>query len=168
MRHLLLLIPILFPLLLSAQTWTDRSRIYPDKLRDIPTAMVLYHSPTPNYPELNTDPKVDTKYVWKHRTCVETESSGLEVVEAGSFIWMGESGWIPNVALKNKDFAKKFDCPKGLFQANTRYCFEENYRYGNDLYAGDALWYVLAKDAAGNLFKGVCIIETEGELKEKK
>ena len=70
--------------------------------------------------------------------------------------------------LNKKQFAKRFNCPKGRIQKGIEYTFEENYRWGSNLYGGDALWYVIAKDEEGNIFKGMALLETESELLNNK
>ena len=146
--------------------WSERSRLMPDRLRDLPVGLTLYHTPNPNYPEPNTDPSPKaTKYVWKHATCVRSEVGPLTVVAAGSFIWYGpERGWKENMQLDRKKFSRSFNCPKGLLEGSQTYCYDDNYRYGNQLFAGDALWFIIAEDAQGKRYKGTGLIETEATL----
>ncbi len=54
----------------------------------------------------------------------------------------------------------------GYYKKERYLLSRKNYRYGNNLFAGDALWFVIAKDKNGKLFKGVGLIETEKELKK--
>lgn len=152
----------------TQEAWTDKSRILPDALRKIPVAIYISHSPNPNYPEVNPNRNSDdSDYVWKHATTICSPTMNLTVLKAGSFIWYDESGWKENVVYDRKDFRKKFDCPKGELKKGDCYTFEKNYRWGNQLYGGDALWYVMAKDANGKLYKGFGLIETESELLNK-
>lgn len=152
-----------------AQTgWTDRTRVLPDTLRKVPVGITLYHSPNPNYPVLNdTDGRWDGKYIWKHSTYVRSEVGDLEVVAAGSFIWYSEKGWFTNVQYDRDTFADRFDCKGGILKKGKTYCFVHNYRTGDNLYGGDALWFVLAKDKNNTLYKGIGLIETESTLQEK-
>ena len=146
-------------------TWSDKTRVLPNALRKIPVALYIQHSPNPNYPEINkTGRRSDMKYVWKHKTTVCSPMMDLEVIKAGSFIWYDETGWKENVSYSKKDFAKRFQCKKGELKMTQCYTFEENYRWGTNLYGGDALWYVLAKDGSGKIYKGIGLIETESEL----
>jgi hypothetical protein len=150
----------------AQQVWTDHSRLLPDQLRGLPTAIMIWHDPSPVYPELNTDTvNYKAKYIWKHSTFVSTGLSGLEVVAAGSFIWFAENGWLRNVQLSKDDFAQEFNCANGILKPNKTYAFSKNYRFGDKIYAGDALWFVIAKDKNGKLYKGFALVETEGTLK---
>ena len=151
---------------MNAQDWTNKNRTLPDELRKVPVAIYIQHNPNPNYPELASEGE-DYKYVWKHMTSVISPSKDLKVIKAGSYIWYSEEGWIKNVEYNKRTFAKRFDCPNGLLKAGSKFTFEKNYRYGNNLYGGDALWYVIASDSSGNIYKGMALIETEAELLEE-
>lgn len=149
----------------SQEVWSNKSRILPDELRNIPDIIHIHHSPNPNYAEPNTDKKTsDTDYVWKHMTTVISPIHSLEVIKAGSYIWYSEKGWQLNAQYDKKQFSNRFNCSKGQLVKGTAYTFEKNYRWGNQLYGGDALWYVLAKDKDGTIYKGIGLIETEGQL----
>jgi hypothetical protein len=168
MKNLILFFSIsLFCTPLFAQKgWTDHSRILPDTLRKVPVGITIFHNPNPNYPILNdVKGEYDGKYVWKHSTFVRSEMEDLEVISAGSFIWYSEEGWFTNVQYSKADFAEKFNCKNGILKKGQTYVFKKNYRFGDNLYGGDALWYVLAKDKKGKIYKGMAIIETEGSLK---
>ena len=162
MKKIVVLILLGFQFNYGQEAWTSKNRILPDKLRGIATALILTHSPNPNYPELN--PNKGPKYIWDHTTCIQPMLSNLEIVEVGSFIWTESQGWIQNMNLDARAFKKRFKTKQKLLLQNESYCYEKNIRYGNQLFAGDSLWYVLAKDEQGQLFKGIGIIETEGEL----
>ncbi|GAB2767640.1 hypothetical protein HNQ93_000059 [Hymenobacter luteus] len=168
MKTPLLLTLVLLPAAGEAQSnppaaaWTNHSRVLPDKLRQVPVGLTLWHTPNPNYPEPN--PAQPGGYVWKHSTRVRSEVGELEVVECGSFIWYNETGWQANMRETPAEFAELFRCPGGRLRPGRTYTFARNYRYADSrqaLYGGDALWYVLARDKAGRLYKGLGLIETE-------
>jgi hypothetical protein len=101
-RVLLILFLISSQVLLSnaQEVWTDKNRILPDILRQVPVALYIQHSPNPNYPEINnTGQNKNMNYVWKHATTVCAPTLELEIIKAGSFIWYDESGWKENVKL---------------------------------------------------------------------
>ncbi len=165
MRFVFVFIATLFLGQIFAQDWTDRTRALPDDLRKVPVAIYIMHGPNPNYAELaGEDDRKGFKYVWKHSTSVISLEKDLEVFQAGSYIWYNEEGWKKNVDYNKKKFSKSFNCQRGKLKAGETYTFHKNYRWGNNLYGGDALWYVLAKDQEGNIYKGIGLLETEGEL----
>ena len=155
---------ILHSSMYAQDAWTDKSRILPAKLRLISNTLTVNHSPNPNYPSLTKEPDNPSKYVWKHSTTFCSPTQDLEIVEAGSFIWYSPSGWQENIQLSKAAFIEKFNCLQGILKKGMCYTYEKNYRYGDQLYGGDALWYVIAKDATGKLYKGFGIIETETDL----
>ena len=138
--------------------WTDKRRIMPDKLRGLPVGLTLWHTNNPCVPV-----KTDSLYLWKHSTMVRAEVADLEFVEVGSFIWYDASGWHPNLKEDAQDFAQNFDNPDGKLPQGKTFTFVKNWRFGNQLYGGDALWYIIARDKSGKLYKGYGIIETEGK-----
>ncbi|GAB3023794.1 hypothetical protein [Spirosoma pulveris] len=137
--------------------WSNKSRLLPDKLRLLPVGLTLWHTNNPCVPVLEGD-----MYYWKHATMVRADVSDLELVEAGSFIWYDSTGWHPNMRYNPDEFAATFVCPQGKLQRGQTYTFPKNWRYGKQAYGGDALWYVIAKDRSGKLYKGYGLIETEG------
>ncbi|MBD2714901.1 hypothetical protein KBK19_07635 [Microvirga sp. STR05] len=146
--------------------WADHTRVLPDKLRQVPVGLTLWHTPNPNYPEPN--PEKPGGYVWKHSTMIRSEVGELEVVECGSFIWYSAAGWQANMRETPAEFAELFQCPDSRLLPGRTYTFAKNYRFADNaqrLYGGDALWYILAKDKTGKLYKGMGLIETESTVR---
>jgi len=149
--------------------WTDRARALPDALRRLPVGLALWHSPNPIHPEAN--PAAPGGYVWKHRTQVRAETADLQVISCGSYIWYSAAGWQTNLTETPAEFAELFHCPGGKLRKGVTYTFAKNYRYARSarqLYGGDALWFVIAKDARGRLCKGYGLIETEADVRATK
>ncbi|MGF1925891.1 MAG: hypothetical protein ACQUHE_17080, partial [Bacteroidia bacterium] len=70
------------------------------------------------------------------------------------------------IKMNEADFSKQFKCKNGRLKKGKNYTFLQNYRHGDERYAGDALWYVIAEDKDGNRYKGIAIVETETTLKQ--
>ncbi len=165
MRSLVILCFLSLSIQSIGQDWTDKTRVLPDDLRQVPVAIYVMHGPNPNYPELAVkEDRNGYKYVWRHSTTIFSPDKELEVIQAGSYIWYSEKGWMKNVDYNKRKFAKQFNCPKGILKPGVHYTFEKNYRWGNDLYGGDALWYVIAEDEEGRIYKGIGLLETESEV----
>jgi hypothetical protein len=148
--------------------WNDKNRILPDSLRLITASITVYHSPNSNYPILNdTLSENKSKYIWKHSTYVRSENQDLEIIKAGSFIWYSEKGWYENIVFDKANFAEKFNCKNGILKKGKTYCFKNNNRFGDKLFGGDALWYIIAKDKNGNICKGIGLLETESIILNK-
>jgi hypothetical protein len=150
----------------AQSAWTDHTRALPDKLRRVPVGLTLWHTPNPNYPV--ADSARPGQYQWRHSTMVRNElGEPLQVVECGSIIWYSAAGWQANMLETPAEFAELFGCPGGQLRPGVTYTFAQNIRYAKSaksLYGGDALWYVLAKDRAGKLYKGMGLIETEADV----
>ena len=169
-KQLTFVVLLLFSTSIFAQNeWKDKTRILPEELRNIPVGIFLSHSPNPNYPILNDSTEiVKNKYLWKHSTFVQSIDKDLEVIKAGSYVWFSEKGWFNNIQFDNKMFSEKFNCKNGYLKKDIKYCYEKNYRFGNNLFGGDALWYIIAKDKEGLIYKGISLIETEAKLLENE
>lgn len=166
MKNLTLTAIALFMMTVSlhAQTaWTNRSRLLPDKLREIPIGILMSHNPNPCYPVMQAD-----TFYWIHNTKATAADQDLNVVECGSFIWYDASGWHTNIRHTPQEFAELFNCPGAILEKGVTYTFAKNIRYGTQAYGGDALWYIIAKDSSGKLYKGYALIETEATLSAKK
>jgi len=106
----------------AQEAWTDKTRILPDLLRQVPVALFIQHSPNPNYPEINTTGRnKKSDYVWKHATTVCSPLQKLEIVKAGSFIWYDETGWKENVVYDKKGFKKDFKCKSGVLEKEEKF-----------------------------------------------
>lgn len=149
--------------------WADHTRVLPEKLRGIPTGLTLTHTPALVYPA--PDPTQTGHFRWHHATTVRADVAELELVECGSFIWYSAAGWQANMRETPAEFAELFRCPGGKLRVGQDYTFADNDRFATSaagLYPGDALWYVLARDArTGQLYKGLGLVETEGDVRGK-
>ena len=165
MRLYVLLILLLFAAPVAAQTapaWSDHSRVLPDKLRRVPVGLTLTHAPNPVYPA--PDSAQPGGYRWHHTTTVRSDVGDLTIVECGSYIWYSAAGWQANLHYTPAEFAELFGCAAARLRAGQAYTFARNDRTtysAKGLYGGDALWYILARDARGQLYKGLGLIETE-------
>lgn len=160
MKKTLIIIIFLFNIsgLIAQNVWSDKTRVLPDKLRGLPVGIRMSHDPNPCHPEL-----IDSIYYWKHHTKAIAIDKQLTVVECGSFIWYSASGWQANITLSPAEFAEAFNCTSAVLKVKRTYTYQKNWRYGKQPYGGDALWYVIAKDKNGKLYKGYALIETEGK-----
>jgi len=165
----LALLPVALARPLAAQpspapAWPDHTRLLPARLRGVPVGLTLRHDPSLVYPR--PDPAQPGRYRWRHRTSVRAEVADLRIVECGSFIWYDSTGWHPNLRETPAEFARLFACPGGRLRRGRTFTFRRNYRFAaaGQLYGGDALWYVLARDARGRLYKGWAVVETEAGL----
>lgn len=149
--------------LLAQTAWTNKSRVMPDKLRELPVGIMMSHDPNPCYPVMVAD-----TFYWTHNTKAVAVYKTLTVVECGSFIWYDASGWRTNLNYSPEEFAKAFNCPGAVLKKGKTFTYKKNVRFGKQAYGGDALWYVIAKDENDKLYKGTALIETESNLSTAK
>lgn len=134
---------------------SEPGRLLPRKLRYLPFGMVVEHYPNPCYPEKEGD-----RYVWKHNTTVRA-SKDMRMIEYGSFVYTSK-GWYLRVTNDTRFFDEHYGTTNGWLKKDSVYADPLSFRYGDTIYAGDAMWYYIAEDKEGNRYKGIGPIETEG------
>jgi polyisoprenoid-binding protein YceI len=137
-------------------TINEPGRLLPKKLRGIPFGIIAGHTPNPCYAEFENG-----KYVWKHNTTVMVNQD-LQLVEYGSFVYTSK-GWYLRVTYTAKDFDEHYGTKNGNLEKDVIYTDPASWRMSDSLFAGDAMWFYIAKDKSGKLYKGVAPIETEGQ-----
>jgi polyisoprenoid-binding protein YceI len=136
----------------------ELNRLLPEKLRGIDYGIQGSHFPNPTYATLE-----DGMYVWKHDTSVKATFEDLQIVEYGSYIYT-DKGWYLRVTYDNQFFAKTYNCKDGILKKGKTYTDPTSWRKSEKLFAGDAMWFYIAKNKAGKLFKGTALVETEAKL----
>jgi polyisoprenoid-binding protein YceI len=134
----------------------ESGRLLPRKLRGIPFGITAAHTPNPCYAEFENG-----KYVWKHNTTVLVNQD-MQLVEYGSFVYTTK-GWYLRVSYTAKDFDEHYGTKEGMLKKDVIYADPTSWRMSDSLFAGDAIWYYIAKDVNGKLYKGIAPIETEGQ-----
>lgn len=138
------------------------NRLLPEKLCGIDVGIQGWHFPNPTYAVLE-----DNMYVWKHDTSVTATSEDLQVIEYGSYVYT-DAGWYLRVTYTPEDFEKTYHCKNALLKKGKTYTDPTSWRRSEKLFGGDALWFYLAKNKAGKVFKGTALIETEAKLVPEK
>jgi len=134
----------------------EGNRLLPKRLRGIPVGIQAGHGPNPVIPVFE-----DGLYVWKHDTTVKSLVGDLQIVEFGSYIYT-DAGWMLRVVFTPEDFTRMYRCPGARLKKNVTYRDPASWRKSERPVAGDAMWFYIAKDSRGQLYKGIAPIETEG------
>ena len=145
---------------LNAQSPVEAS--LPLKLDTLAKGIVVNHFPSPVHAVMEMD-KNDTIYIWKHNTSIMAVGSDIEVTACGAYIFYNNQ-WNLRAEYSQKDFAKFFNCPKGMLRKGQPYTFVENWRHDSRLYGGWALWYFEGTNQAGQQVGGYAYLETTGQL----
>lgn len=136
----------------------EPNRLLPEKLRGIDYGIVGSHFPNPTYATFE-----DGMYIWKHDTSVTATNEDLQIVEYGSYVYT-DKGWYLRVTNDTKFFQETYNCKDGILKKGKIYTDPTSWRRSETLYAGDAMWYYIAKNKEGKLFKGTALVETEAKL----
>lgn len=147
---------VLFLALAFQTTEPHDDRVLPQKLRSLPVGILVQHHPNPVFAVREGD-----GVVWRHDTTVQSLVGDLTLVEYGAYLHSVQ-GWRLRVALKPDLFARVYRCPGARLRKGRVYTDLDNSRHGDRPIPGDALWYFLAKDAKGTVYKGTALVETEG------
>lgn len=137
---------------------SEPNRLLPEKLRNIDYGIIGTHFPNPTYATFE-----DGMYVWKHDTSVKSMTEDLTIVEYGSYVYT-DNGWYLRVTYDNKMFAETYNCKGGILKKGKTYTDPTSWRRSEALISGDAMWFYIAKNKAGKLFKGTALVETEAKL----
>lgn len=129
----------------------------PEKLRGLPVGLLVQHHPNPCFAV-----REGQDYVWRHDTTVQSLVGDLTLTEYGAYLYT-EGGWRLRVALKPDLFARVYRCPGARLRRGRVYADPDNARRDARPTSGDAMWYFLARDGKGRLYKGTALIETEVE-----
>lgn len=136
----------------------EANRLMPEKLRGLDLGIQGSHFPNPTYATLE-----DGMYIWKHNTTVKSVSEDLQLLSYGSYIYTDE-GWILRVTYTPADFEKTYHCKDAVLKKGKTYTDPASWRRSESLTGGDAMWFYIAKNKAGKIFKGTALIETEAKL----
>jgi polyisoprenoid-binding protein YceI len=163
----LLTLGILFILNSAVASNHDRQqpepdRLLPEKLRKIDYGIIGSHFPNPTYATFE-----DGIYIWKHSTSVKSQLEDLTILEYGSYVYTDE-GWYLRVTYDNKVFEKTYNCKDGVLKKGKTYTDSTSWRRSEALISGDAMWFYIAKNKSGKLFKGTALVETEAKLVMEK
>jgi hypothetical protein len=159
-RHFVLLLFCLSTIGIYAQI--ELTAPLPDKLKDIKGEITAVHFPSPVHP-VQVPTKKGDRYFWKHNTSVVSVESNVQITEFGAYIFYNDQ-WNLRVTMDTREFAKLFDCPKGLMKQGEPYTFVKNWRGDTRLYGGWALWYFIGVDESGNQVGGYARLETTDQL----
>ena len=165
MQRLVLLIILTAPLLLHAQVnygTPNGTEALPDKFNGLRRAIDLAHFPSTNHPV-----EEDGTYYWKHATSVLCNESPLEVIEYGAYLFYNGK-WNLRKSYPLEELQATFGIRKNKMQQAQPYTWTDNWRVGNDLFGGWAMWYFIGMTTDGEKVYGYATIETTDQLLTSK
>lgn len=160
MKVLISAFSLLFCLNITAQVdyGTPPEDLIPEKLQGIPRAIQVMH-----FPEVNDPVKIDDTFYWKHSTAVLSKNAQLKVIEYGAYLYYNDS-WNLRKSYPLKDLKRSFGIKDQQLLQGHPYVWEENWRVGDSLFGGWALWYFIGETPAGEKVCGYARIHTTDKL----
>lgn len=165
MRQLLSIAFLLLLQALTAQTHygtpgTDTP--LPEILNGLRKAIDVEHLPKINHPI-----QIDKTYYWKHATAILSQESPVTIIEFGAYLYYNDQ-WNLRQKYPLKDLGRFFGLKnKTLLQAQP-YVWTENWRTGDQLFGGWAMWYFIGLTPEGEKVCGYQTIHTTDQLLTSK
>lgn len=130
----------------------------PEKLKGIEVAIDVMHFPKENDPV-----RIDDTYYWKHATGILCKESEITITEFGAYLYYNNR-WNLRKSYELKDLDKNFGTKRQVILQGQPYVWTENWRIGNQLFGGWALWYFIGKTSKGKTVCGYATINTTTNL----
>jgi hypothetical protein len=140
----------------------------PEKLENIPDGIEVI-----NIPDTVRAAKIEgdtNNYYWFHKTSVKALNEDLEITEFGAYHWDygdWEFGTVTGKPFTKKDFEDWYNCKSGKLIKGKEYTDKKNWSRLPELQNSIVLWYYLAKNEKGEIFKGTAMVVCLTELIKK-
>nr|WP_321247109.1 hypothetical protein [uncultured Psychroserpens sp.] len=126
----------------------------PEKLKQIKVGIEVLNFPKENHPI-----KIEDNYYWKHTTVILCQDSEITITEYGAYLYYNNT-WNLRKSYPLKELDKNFGTKKQIMQQGQPYVWANNWRVGEKLFGGWAMWYFIGKDKNGNTICGYGTINT--------
>ncbi len=130
----------------------------PEKLQGLRRAIEVAH-----FPKKNDPVNIEGTYYWKHATSILSKESEIKVIEYGAYIYYNDQ-WNLRRTYPNKDLDKTFGTKKQKMLQAHPYTWTENWRVGDALFGGWALWYFIGTTPDGETVCGYETIDTTSNV----
>jgi len=119
-----------------------------------------------HFPKVNDPIKINDQFYWKHATGLMCPIDEISITEFGAFLYYNDQ-WNLRKSYDLKDLDKFFGTKKQRLQQGQPYVWTDNWRVGDRLFAGWALWYFIGTDSEGRTICGYASIHTTDNLLNK-
>lgn len=130
---------------------TPPQEAIPAKLKNIRIAIDVLH-----FPKKTDAIKIKDLYYWKHITSILCTESEVTITEFGAYIFYNDQ-WNLRQTYPIQDLDDVFDTKQQRMLQAQPYTWTNNYRSGDTLFAGWALWYFIGETPSG---ESICGYET--------
>ena len=120
-----------------------------------------------HFPEVNHPIQIQDNYYWKHATAIYSEESQVTIIEFGAYLFYNDK-WNLRQKYPIKEFDKFFGTKGEILLQAQPYVWAKNWRVGDSLYGGWALWYFIGITPDGKPVCGYQTIYTTSDLLTSK
>lgn len=160
MKTIFTFILVCFAQIIVAQTnyGTPTNEPLPKKLQQLKKEITVQ-----NFPKEIDPIKIKDSYYWKHNTMVFSKNSQVQIIEYGAYLFYNGK-WNLRKSYPVKEFNKNFGAKKGILLQAQPYTWNDNWRVGNQLFGGWAMWYFIGINEKGEKICGYEKINTTNNL----
>lgn len=133
---------------------TPPEQSIPEKLKDYRIGIEVLNFPKENHPI-----KIDDTYYWKHSTAILCQESEITIIEYGAYLYYNGT-WNLRRSYPLKELDKTFGTKRQTMLQGQPYVWANNWRVGNKLFGGWAMWYFIGKTSDGETICGYATINT--------
>lgn len=133
---------------------TPKKDQIPESLKDYRVAIKVENFPKENHPI-----KINNTYYWKHSTFILSEESEIKIIEYGAYIFYNNQ-WNLRRSYPLKELDKEFNTKKQILRQGQPYVWVNNWRTGDTLFGGWAMWYFIGETETGEIVCGYGTINT--------
>lgn len=146
--------------LLTLSCWCQSTYETPSK-DNIPKELKQYRKAIEvmNFPKENHPVKIKNTYYWKHTTTIISTESDITISEYGAYLFYNNT-WNHRKSYPLKELDKTFGTKNQIMLIGQPYVWPNNWRVGESLFGGWALWYFIGKTENGETVCGYGNIET--------
>ncbi len=164
MKSICFLMLLLSTSILIAQSnyGTPTNEPLPEKIQTPRRCIEVLHFPKENDPI-----KIDNRYYWKHLTSILCKESDITITEYGAYLFYNGQ-WNLRKIYALEELDKTFGTKKQRMEQAEPYTWSKNYRIGDQLFGGWALWYFIGKTPSGEIVCGYETINTTSNLLTSK
>ncbi|PQB03520.1 hypothetical protein [Aureitalea marina] len=134
----------------------------PEVINKLERKLLVEHFPKVNHPV-----QIESNYYWKHATVIYSKEGPVTIVEFGAYLYYNDQ-WNLRQQYPIKDFDKFFGTKNEQLLQGQPYVWTENWRVGDSLFGGWALWYFIGLTPEGDRICGYQTIHTTSNLLTSK
>jgi hypothetical protein len=134
-----------------------------EEVRKVPVGLKVTHAPTEA--SAVTGAETGFNYTWFFRTTVTAIDADVSILYFSFFVKRDDE-WVHGKVFTPEEFAEWYACPDGLVRKGESFSDAQNWSAGDDLSAGQVIWYFVGKRKDGTVVHGEAEVTLLAKLKE--